>query len=71
MDYFSPINIGIFLVDIALAVHCVRTGRSVLWILALSVASFAFGFLALERSCWKRVRPYRTREAAPVCRVAA
>jgi hypothetical protein len=46
LDYFSPINIGIFLIDIALAVHCVRSGRSVLWILALSVASF-FSFLAL------------------------
>ncbi len=46
MDYFSPINIGIFLVDIALAVHCIRSGRSPLWILALSAASF-FSFLAL------------------------
>ena len=46
MDYFSPINIAIFLVDIALAIHVVRTGRPVLWILALSVASF-FSFLAL------------------------
>ena len=47
MDYFSPINIGIFLVDIALAVHCVRNGHSVLWILALSMASFFGGLLAL------------------------
>ena len=47
MDYFSPINIAIFLVDIALAVHCVRNGHSVLWILALSVASFFGGLLAL------------------------
>ena len=47
MDYFSPLNIAIFLVDVALAVHCVRTGRSVLWILALSVASFAGGLLAI------------------------
>jgi hypothetical protein len=46
LGYFSPINIGIFLIDIALAVHVVRSGRSVLWILALSVASF-FNFLAL------------------------
>ena len=46
MDYFSPINIAIFLVDIALAVHCVRSGRSQLWILALAAASF-FNFLAL------------------------
>ena len=47
MDYFSPINIAIFLVDIALAVHCVRSGRSVLWILALSAASFMGGLLLL------------------------
>lgn len=47
MGYFSPLNIAIFLVDIALAVHCVRTGRSVLWILALSVASFFGGLFAL------------------------
>ena len=46
MDYFSPINIGIFLVDIALAVHCVRNGHSVLWILGLGMASF-FNPLAL------------------------
>jgi hypothetical protein len=47
LDYFSPLNIAIFLVDIALAVHCVRTGRSVLWILALSAASFLGGMLVL------------------------
>ena len=47
MGYFSPLNIGIFLVDIALAVHCIRTGRSVLWILALSIGSFVGGLLAI------------------------
>lgn len=47
MDYFSPINIAIFLVDIALAVHCIRSGRSPLWILALSAASFLGGFLVM------------------------
>ncbi len=47
MDYFSPINIAIFLVDIALAVHCVRSGRSPLWILALGVASFMGGLSLL------------------------
>ena len=45
MNYFDPINIGIFLVDIARAVHCVRGGHSVMWILALSMASFFGGML--------------------------
>ncbi len=47
MDYFSPISIAIFLIDVALAVHVVRSGRSVLWILALSVSSFMGGFLGI------------------------
>jgi hypothetical protein len=47
LDYFSPLNIGIFLIDIALAVHCVRNGHNVLWILALGIASFLGGILAL------------------------
>jgi hypothetical protein len=47
VGYFSPLNIGIFLVDIALAVHCIRSGRSPRWILALSAASFLGGLLAI------------------------
>jgi hypothetical protein len=47
LDYFSPINIAIFLVDVALAVHCIRSSRSPLWILALSAASFLGGFLVM------------------------
>lgn len=40
MDYFSPINIAIFLIDIALAFHVIRSGRSPLWIMGLGLASF-------------------------------
>jgi hypothetical protein len=49
LDFFSPINIAIFLVDIALAVHVIRSGRSPLWILAMGGATFlgAFALLAL------------------------
>jgi hypothetical protein len=47
MGYFDPINIAIFFVDVALAVHCIRNGHNVLWILALGIASFLGGFLAL------------------------
>ena len=47
MDYFSPINIGIFLIDMALAFHCIRSGRSPAWILAMGTASFLGGFSLL------------------------
>ncbi len=44
MGYFSPISIGILLINLALAYHSIRSGRSPAWLLALAVASFA-GFL--------------------------
>ena len=49
MDYFSPINIAIFLIDIALAIHVVRSGRSMLWFIAMAVTNFvgSLGLLAL------------------------
>ncbi len=40
MDIFNPFTIGIFLINIALAVHVVRSGRSMLWFLALAAGSF-------------------------------
>lgn len=43
---FQPINIAIFLIDIALAFHVIRSGRSPLWIMGLGLASF-LSFLAL------------------------
>jgi hypothetical protein len=43
--YFNPYTIGMLLVDFALALHMIRSGRSPLWLLALGVGSFA-GFLA-------------------------
>lgn len=45
MAYFTPFNIGIILVDFALAYHSIRNGRSPLWLLALAVGSF-MGLLA-------------------------
>jgi hypothetical protein len=47
MGYFDPINIAIFFIDVALVVHVLRTGRSPLWILAISVASLSGSFLGL------------------------
>jgi hypothetical protein len=47
LGYFDPINIAIFLVDIALAVHCIRNGHSVLWILAIGIVPFLGGMLGL------------------------
>ncbi len=44
MGIFNPISIGILLVNLALAYHSIRTGRSPAWLLALAVASFV-GFL--------------------------
>ncbi len=40
MAYFSSINIAIFLIDIALAFHVIRSGRSPMWIMGLGLASF-------------------------------
>ncbi len=52
MDFFSPINVAIFLIDVALAVHVLRSGRSPLWILAMGATFFLgsfqfFGLLAV------------------------
>jgi hypothetical protein len=49
LDFFSPINIAIFLIDVALAVHCIRSGRTPLWILAMGATFFlgAFQFIGL------------------------
>lgn len=41
MSYFNPFSIGLMLVSLALAYHCIRSGRSPLWLLALAVGSFA------------------------------
>lgn len=46
MDYFSPINIAILLIDLAMAWHVIRSGRSPLWIMGMGLASF-INFLAL------------------------
>jgi hypothetical protein len=46
LDYFSPINIAILLIDLALAWHCIRSGRSPLWIMGMGLASF-FSLLVL------------------------
>ena len=40
MGYFSPINIAILLIDLALAWHVIRSGRSPLWIMGMGLASF-------------------------------
>ena len=45
MNIFSPFTIGLLLVNLALAYHSIRSGRSPLWLMALAVASFA-GLLA-------------------------
>lgn len=49
MDIFSPINIAIFLIDVALAIHVVRTGRSMLWLVGMAITSFigSLGILVL------------------------
>jgi len=49
LDFFSPINIAIFLIDIAMALHVIRSGRTPLWILAMGATFFlgAFQFLGL------------------------
>jgi hypothetical protein len=45
LGIFSPFSIGLLLVSLAMAYHCIRSGRSPLWLMALAVASFA-SFLA-------------------------
>ena len=40
MGYFSTINIAILLIDLALAWHVIRNGRSPLWIMGMGLASF-------------------------------
>ena len=40
MQYFSGINIAILLVDLAMAWHVIRSGRSPLWIMGMGLASF-------------------------------
>ena len=47
MGYFDPINIAIFFIDVAMVVHVLRSGRSPMWILAISVASLSGSFLGL------------------------
>jgi hypothetical protein len=45
LGFLNPISIGILLINLALAYHSIRSGRSPLWLLALAVGSFA-GFMA-------------------------
>lgn len=40
LAYFAPINIAIFLIDLALAFHVIRSGRSPMWIMGMGLASF-------------------------------
>jgi hypothetical protein len=40
LGYFSPINIAILLIDLAMAWHVIRSGRSPLWIMGMGLASF-------------------------------
>jgi hypothetical protein len=46
LGYFSPINVAILLIDLAMAWHVIRNGRSPLWIMGMAAASF-INFLAL------------------------
>jgi hypothetical protein len=46
LGYFSTINIAILLIDLALAWHVIRSGRTPLWIMGMGLASF-INFLAL------------------------
>jgi hypothetical protein len=47
LDLFSPINIAIFLIDIAMAIHVVRSGRSMLWIVAMAITNALPGLMSL------------------------
>lgn len=40
MGYFSTLNIAILLIDLAMAWHAIRSGRSPLWIMGMGLASF-------------------------------
>jgi hypothetical protein len=43
LGIFSPINIAFFLIDIALAIHVVRSGRSMLWFVAMAITNLMGG----------------------------
>ena len=49
MGYFSTINIAILLIDLAMAWHVIRNGRSPMWIMGMGLASFVnfFALIAL------------------------
>ena len=40
MGYFSTLNIAILLIDLAMAWHVIRSGRSPMWIMGMGLASF-------------------------------
>lgn len=40
MGYFSSFNIAILLIDLALAWHVIRSGRTPMWIMGMGLASF-------------------------------
>jgi hypothetical protein len=40
LGYFSTINIAILLIDLAMAWHVIRSGRSPLWIMGMGLVSF-------------------------------
>jgi hypothetical protein len=46
LGYFSTLNIAILLIDLAMAWHVIRSGRSPLWIMGMGLVSF-FSPLAL------------------------
>jgi hypothetical protein len=46
LGYFSTINIAVLLIDLALAWHVIRSGRTPLWIMGMGLVSF-FSLLAL------------------------
>jgi len=43
LGIFSPINIAFFLIDIALAIHVVRSGRSLIWFIAMAITNLLGG----------------------------
>jgi hypothetical protein len=47
LGIFSPVTIAFFLIDIALAIHVVRTGRSLLWFIAMAVTNLMGGIWVL------------------------
>jgi len=40
LGYFSPLNIAILLIDLAMAWHVIRSGRSPMWIMGMGLVSF-------------------------------